>query len=89
MPSDISALDQAWEERQKKPLPFEQIVVDTFNEIAKLNPQSHVHAAELYSAVNLIYRCPPEPILSLLMSRPWFNHVGDLYFRYTETHGEA
>ena len=82
MPGDTAALDNAWKERAKSPLPFEQVVVDTLRELAKLNPQSHVHAAELYSAVNVIYRCPPGPIMALLSSRSWFSHVGDLHFRY-------
>ncbi len=84
MPQDTIALDQAWQEREKKPRPFEQVVVDSLRELAKLNPQSHVHVAELYSAVNVVYRCPPGPIMSLLSSRPWFNHVGDLHYRYDD-----
>jgi len=85
MPSDITALDQAWRDRQSSPLPFEQVVVDTLRELAKLNPQSHVHVAELYSAINIVYRCPPGPIMSLLLTRPWFDHVGDLHFRYNDS----
>jgi hypothetical protein len=88
MPVDTEALDLAWEKRAKSPLPFEQVVVETLKELAKLNPQAHVHAAELYSAVNVVYRCPPGPILSILVSRPWFDHVGDLHFRYKESSGE-
>ena len=85
MPVDTEALDEAWKKRDRSPLPFEQVVVDTLRELAKLNPQSHVHAAELYSAVNVVYRCPPEPLLALLSSRPWFIHVGDLHFRYDDS----
>jgi len=85
MPADTTALDLAWKKREKSPLPFEQVVVDTLRDLAKLNPQSHVHAAELYTAVNVVYRCPPGPILGLLSSRPWFNHVGDLHFRYDDS----
>lgn len=85
MPSDITALDQSWMDRLDSPLPFEQVVVDTLRELAKLNPQSHVHVAELYSAINVICRCPPGPIMSLLLSRPWFVHVGDLHFRYDDS----
>jgi hypothetical protein len=88
MPADTSSLDLAWEKRIRSPLPFEQVVVETLKELSKLNPQAHVHAAELYSAVNVIYRCPPGPILSVLVSRPWFDHVGDLHFRYKESTGE-
>ncbi|MDH5506219.1 MAG: hypothetical protein OEZ02_03235 [Anaerolineae bacterium] len=85
MPAEIDPLDQAWKTRDLKPLPFEQVVVDTMRTLAKLNPQSHVHVTELYSAVNVILRCPPGPIMSLLASRPWFSHLGDLHFRSEET----
>lgn len=85
LPGDTEALDAAWAKRENSPLPFEQVVVDTLRELAKLNPQSHVHAAELYSAVNVIYRCPPGPMMALLSSRSWFSHVGDLHFRYNDT----
>jgi len=81
---DVEAIDLVWESIQKERLPFEQIVVNILRELAKLNPQSHVHASELYAAVNVIRRCPPGPLLSLLATRPWFVHVGDLHFRYVE-----
>ena len=38
MPADTTALDLAWEKRAKSPLAFEQVVVDTLRELAKLNP---------------------------------------------------
>jgi hypothetical protein len=76
---DIEALDQVWLRVQKERVPFERIVVNTVRELAKLNPQSHVHASELYAAVNIVRRCPPGPILALLASRSWFVHVGDLH----------
>jgi hypothetical protein len=82
---DVDALDQVWKNMQKNRRPFERIMVDMVRELAKLNPQSHVHASELYAAVNLVYRCPPGPILSLLNSRPWFVHVGDMYFRFDDS----
>ena len=67
---DIEALDQVWLRVQKERVPFERIVVNTVRELAKLNPQSHVHASELYAAVNIVRRCPPGPILALLASVP-------------------
>jgi hypothetical protein len=81
---DTEALDQVWSLNQKDQPPFERIVVNTVRELAKLNPQSHVHASELYAAINIIRRCPPAPILTLLASRSWFNHVGDLHFRLSD-----
>lgn len=85
MPKDTEALDRSWETNKIDRPPFEKIVVQTVKELAKLNPQSHVHAAEIYSAVNVVYRCPPGPILALLSSRPWYVHVGDLHFRYEDS----
>ena len=82
---DTDTLDQIWQQNQKDRAPFERIVVNTVRELAKLTPQSHVHASELYAAVNIIRRCPPGPILALLASRPWFIHVGDLHFRYDDS----
>jgi hypothetical protein len=82
---DPTALDQIWKQGQKDRTPFERIVVNTVRELTKLNPQSHVHASELYAAINVIRRCPPGPILSLLASRPWFIHVGDLHFRFDDS----
>jgi len=84
---DIEPVDQVWEKNQVEPPPFEQIVVDTVRELAKLNPQGHVHVTELYAAVNTVRRCPPGPLLSLLETRPWFVHVGDLHFRFDDSEG--
>lgn len=82
---DPEAIDQVWERMHKERPPFEKVVVDVMRELTKLNPQGHVHASELYAATNIVRRCPPGPLLELLASRPWFDHVGDLHFRYSET----
>ena len=82
---DKDALDQIWTKNQKERAPFERIVVNTVKELSKLNPQSHVHASELYAAINVIRRSPPGPILSLLASHPWFIHVGDLHYRLSDS----
>ncbi len=81
---DEEALDEVWLKNQKHQVPFENLVVNTVRELAKLNPQSHVHATELYAAVNVVRRSPPGPILALLASKSWFSHVGDLHFRLSE-----
>ena len=82
---DVDALDEVWKQTRKRKPPFESIVVNNVRELAKLNPQSHVHASELYAAVNVTRRCPPGPLLALLASRPWFVHVGDLHFRFDDS----
>jgi hypothetical protein len=82
---DPEAVDQLWQRVNKERLSFERIVVNTVRELAKLNPQSHVHASELYAAVNILRRCPPAPLMAMLSSRPWFVHVGDLHFRFDDS----
>ena len=82
--SDPSMLDQSWEGPARNRQPLEQIVRSLMGELSKLNPQGHVHAQELYAAVNLIRRCPPAPIVEILVSKPWVSFLGDLYFRLNE-----
>ena len=53
-------------------------------ELTKSNPQGHVHAQELYAAINLVRRVPPAPLFALLETNPAFKHVGDLHFRLDE-----
>jgi hypothetical protein len=78
----MEAVDQLWLQDRKRP--FEKLVADMIREMSKLAPQGHVHAQELYSAVNIARRVPPGPLFALLASRPEFTHVGDLYFRLSE-----
>jgi hypothetical protein len=75
----FEAVDQLWVQGKKRP--FEKLVADLIREMSKLTPQGHVHAQELYSAVNIVRRTPPAPLFALLASKPEFIHVGDLHFR--------
>lgn len=81
---DLERLDQTWEQMQRQRIPLERIIRTMARELAKLNPQGHVHAQELYAAVNLVKRCPPGVLLALLSSQPGISHLGDLYFRLSE-----
>jgi len=82
---DVEAVDQVWERMQKERPSFERVVVNTVKELAKLNPQGHVHASELYAAINVVRRTPPAPLLALLASRNMFIHLGDMHYRYLES----
>ncbi len=77
---DFKSLDPVWEKKQS----FEDLVLLVMRELTKSNPQGHVHAQELYAAVNLVRRVPPAPILALLATSPNYKHVGDLHFRLSE-----
>src|SRR6266496_170979 len=62
-----AAVDQLWLQNNKRP--FEKLVVDMIHEMSKLTPQGHVHAQELYSAVNIVRRVPPAPLFALLVTK--------------------
>jgi hypothetical protein len=78
----FEAVDQIWKQEARRP--FDQLVVNMIREVSKLTPQGHVHAQELYSAINIIRRVPPAPLFALLASKPEILHVGDLHFRISE-----
>jgi hypothetical protein len=78
----FDTLDQLWKQDRK---PFEKLVAEMIREMSKLTPQGHVHAQELYSAVNIVRRVPPGPLFALLSSKPEFTHVGDLHFRLSDS----
>jgi len=79
---NVGAVDQLWLQNNSRP--FEKLVADMIREMSKLTPQGHVHAQELYSAVNIVRRVAPGPLFALLSSKPEFVHVGDLHFRLGE-----
>ena len=81
LPGELGALDEAWRRRAGRRAALEPFVTNILQDLAKLSPQNHVHASELYAAVNLLTRCPPGPIFALLASNPKFQHVGHLHFR--------
>jgi len=82
---DPVALDEAWLRGEQRKLPIDRLVTQVFRELAKLNPQSAVHAQALYSAVNVVRRLPPAVIFAELVTQPHYLHVGDLYWRFDES----
>lgn len=76
---DLEGLDALWQPYQR--LPIEQIIRRLIPELAGLTPQQAVHVKTLYSALNLVRRCPPGPIFAALSQDPAFEHVGGPYWR--------
>jgi hypothetical protein len=85
---DVVGVDEASSQIAKQHLPFEQLAADIMVELVKMNTQGHVHAQELYSALNIVRRCPPGPLLTYLASDPKFKHVGDMHFRMADMDGD-
>lgn len=82
---DVEGVDEACGRLAAEKPPFENLVLGMLRELSKLNVQGHVHAQELYSALNIVRRCPPAPLLAFLASRPTIKHVGDLHFRLIDS----
>jgi len=78
----FEAVDQLWKQEARRP--FDQLVINMIREVSKLTPQGHVHAQELYSAINIVRRVPPAPLFALLNTKPEIAHVGDLHFRISD-----
>jgi hypothetical protein len=84
---DVAGVDEACAQVAKQHLALEKLVAETMRELVKLNVQGHVHAQELYSALNIVRRTPPGPLLAFLSSSPQYKHVGDLHYRLSESEG--
>lgn len=78
-------LDTLWVHSEEDRLDITNILQNVFMELAKLSPQGAVHAKTLYSAANIVRRCPPGPIFAALVESPNFSSVGDGYWLYDDT----
>ncbi len=85
---DIAGVDGACDQVTKQRVPFEKLVDHMMQELTKLNVQGHVHAQELYSAINILRRCPPGPLMAYLSRSPLYKHVGDLHFRIADSEAD-
>lgn len=74
--ADPAAIDQLREQMNTAGVELAQIVDQIVPELTKLNPQGTVHAKSVYSAVNIVRRCPPGPIFYHLISNRRFRDVG-------------
>lgn len=74
--TDPKAIDELRQKLSADNVELTQIVDEIVPELTGLNPQGTVHAKTVYSAVNIIRRCPPGPIFYLLISNPRFRDVG-------------
>jgi hypothetical protein len=61
--------------------PLAQLVYQIFTNLAGLSQQGSVHAKTLYSAINVIRRCPPGPIFTVLATDSRLESIGNGYYR--------
>ncbi len=78
--TDPIAIDTLRERLVTSGVELDAIVEQVVPELTKLNPAGTVHAKTVYSAVNIVRRCPPGPIFYLLISNRRFRDVGGGFF---------
>jgi hypothetical protein len=77
---DLDGLERLWKRAQQEDRSLPDVVGEVFPELVKLSPQGNVHAATLYSAVNVVMRTPPGPLLEVLVTSDKYAPVGDNYW---------
>jgi hypothetical protein len=77
---DPEAVNSVRARARERGLSLEQLTAEIFPELAKLSPQGTVHATTLYSAINVVTRTPPGPLLAELTTNDTYVPVGDNYW---------
>ena len=78
----LDEADKVWIKSEEENWSLAYIMVKLFPLLAKLSPQNTVHAKTVYSAVNMVRRCPPGPIFAELVRQPCFISMGENYWRF-------
>ncbi|MDZ4769407.1 MAG: hypothetical protein SGJ24_09780 [Chloroflexota bacterium] len=78
---DLAFVDGLFQTHQSGRKTLNGILRNLLTELSRANPQGAVHAKTLYSALNVLRRCPPGVMLATLMSEPDFAYVGNHYWR--------
>lgn len=81
---NLDALDTLVKSTQQQRRSLAAILRMVIPELGKLTPQGTAHVKTIYSAVNVIRRCPPGPIMAMLRANPDFEDVGGHYWRLAE-----
>lgn len=74
----VDALHTTYTQSRKTP---QSLLRALMTELARHSPQGTVHAKTVYSAFNVVRRCPPAPIFALLAANPDFEYVGSHYWK--------
>jgi hypothetical protein len=57
------------------------LAFEVFTDLAGLSQAGSVHAKTIYTAVNVLRRCPPEPVFAALAQHPKLEAAGGGFFR--------
>jgi hypothetical protein len=81
---DLEALEKLTKSIQQQKKPLAALLRMLLPGLGKLTPQGTAHVKTIYSAVNLLRRCPPGPIMATLIANPDFENVGGHYWKLAE-----
>lgn len=82
---DLDALDTVIQTIRQQKRSLASILKMIVPNLSQLTPQGTAHLKTIYSAVNILRRCPPGPIMATLEANPDFENVGGHYWKLTET----
>lgn len=80
--SDTATADGLYNANQASRRTMGAILRFLVPELSRLMPQGTVHFKTLYSAVNVLRRCPPGPIFDALLNDADFEPVGNHYWKF-------
>jgi hypothetical protein len=75
-------IDGLWEKEAARDRPLDNLVRKVFLDLVKLSSNGMVHSKTVYSAVNILRRCPPGLVFATLFRLPEFVTAGDGYWIY-------
>ncbi|MBC8098492.1 MAG: hypothetical protein H7Y11_03540 [Armatimonadetes bacterium] len=81
---DLAALDAFIQQTAQARKTVASLLKLLLPALGRLTPQGTVHVRTLYSAINVLRRCPPGPLMATLNGNPDFENVGGHYWRLTE-----
>jgi hypothetical protein len=81
---DLTAVDALFQNAQQQKKSLTSILKMVIPPLGGLTPQGTVHTKTIYSAVNVLRRCPPGPIFATLIANPDFQNVGGDYWKLSE-----
>ncbi|MBL8132117.1 MAG: hypothetical protein JNL42_09695 [Anaerolineae bacterium] len=82
---DQGYVDGLFQNYQQGRRPLSALLKPLVTELSRNMPQGAVHAKTLYSALNMLRRCPPGPLFAALNGEPDFYSVGNHYWRLGNT----
>jgi hypothetical protein len=81
---DLAEIDTLVATIQRQNRTLLSLIRELVEDLSQESPQGTVHFKTLYSALNILRRCPPGPILATLEANPEFEDVGDAYWKIRE-----